>query len=200
MRTKVLLAALGLAGATMLVGPALASGQGPRTDAASGGGQGGVSLAIEFDFDVSSGPSGESPSGSGSFFDRAANFRLTFSEISCLSVSGNTATFYGPLSDPAGFFGKVIVTDNDATGDIFGIALYTTPPTCTPDFAGANASSGIGPITSGDIVVQDAPPLPTSKDQCKNGGWQDFGTMFKNQGDCVSFVAPGGNPPAGTKP
>jgi hypothetical protein len=32
---------------------------------------------------------------------------------------------------------------------------------------------------------------PTSKDQCKDGGWQSFinpGT-FKNQGDCVSFVA-----------
>ena len=38
--------------------------------------------------------------------------------------------------------------------------------------------------------------LPTSKNQCKNGGWQDFG-VFKNQGDCVSFVATGGkNPPA----
>ena len=40
--------------------------------------------------------------------------------------------------------------------------------------------------------------LPTSKDQCKNGGWRTFG-VFKNQGDCVSFVATGGkNPPAGS--
>jgi hypothetical protein len=30
-----------------------------------------------------------------------------------------------------------------------------------------------------------------TKDQCKNGGWQSFG-VFKNQGDCVSFVATGG--------
>jgi hypothetical protein len=36
---------------------------------------------------------------------------------------------------------------------------------------------------------------PTTKDQCKNGGWQSYG-IFKNQGDCVSFVATGGkNPP-----
>jgi hypothetical protein len=35
------------------------------------------------------------------------------------------------------------------------------------------------------------PLLPTSKDQCKNGGWRSFG-VFKNQGDCVSFVATGG--------
>jgi hypothetical protein len=30
--------------------------------------------------------------------------------------------------------------------------------------------------------------LPTSKEQCKNGSWQDFGTTFKNQGQCVSSV------------
>lgn len=35
-------------------------------------------------------------------------------------------------------------------------------------------------------------PMPTSKDQCKNGGWQNYGTTFRNQGDCVSFVASGG--------
>ena len=39
--------------------------------------------------------------------------------------------------------------------------------------------------------------FPTGKDQCKDDGWQTFG-VFKNQGDCVSFVATGGkNSPAG---
>lgn len=33
--------------------------------------------------------------------------------------------------------------------------------------------------------------LPTLKDQCKNNGWKNFGSMFKNQGDCVSFVETG---------
>jgi hypothetical protein len=33
--------------------------------------------------------------------------------------------------------------------------------------------------------------LPTNKDECKNGGWRTYG-VFKNQGDCVSFVATGG--------
>ena len=33
---------------------------------------------------------------------------------------------------------------------------------------------------------------------CKHGGWQAFQPVFKNQGDCVSFVATGGrNAPAG---
>lgn len=29
---------------------------------------------------------------------------------------------------------------------------------------------------------------PTSKDQCKSGLWSSFVGLFKNQGDCVSFV------------
>jgi hypothetical protein len=41
------------------------------------------------------------------------------------------------------------------------------------------------------------PNLPTDKEQCKKGGWETFGGVFKNQGDCVSFVATGGkNKPA----
>jgi hypothetical protein len=39
--------------------------------------------------------------------------------------------------------------------------------------------------------------LPTATAECKNGGWRNF-SGFKNQGECVSFVATGRkNPPAG---
>ena len=63
--------------------------------------------------------------------------------------------------------------------------------------AGAPCSSSPGfavdfSLVSGDLVVHDAQPFPTSKDQCKNGGWRNFGSTFKNQGQCVSFVATGG--------
>ena len=30
--------------------------------------------------------------------------------------------------------------------------------------------------------------LPTSKDQCKNNGWKNYGQKFKSQGNCVSFI------------
>jgi hypothetical protein len=40
------------------------------------------------------------------------------------------------------------------------------------------------------------PSGPTSKAQCKNAGWKTFG-VFKNQGECVSFVATGGKNPPG---
>jgi hypothetical protein len=43
--------------------------------------------------------------------------------------------------------------------------------------------------------------FPTSKEQCKKGGWKNFTNAgFKNQGDCVSYVATGGkNPPSGAE-
>lgn len=40
----------------------------------------------------------------------------------------------------------------------------------------------------GDGIPDTAPP--TSKDQCKKNGWKSFNNpTFKNQGDCVSYVA-----------
>jgi hypothetical protein len=45
------------------------------------------------------------------------------------------------------------------------------------------------------ILGETLPERPTTKDQCKNGGWRTFG-VFKNQGDCVGYVATRGkNPP-----
>jgi hypothetical protein len=48
---------------------------------------------------------------------------------------------------------------------------------------------------TGTLVGASGCPLVTSKDQCKNGGWQTLtranGTFFKNQGDCVSYMSNG---------
>ena len=41
------------------------------------------------------------------------------------------------------------------------------------------------------IAITPAPQAPTSKEQCKNGGYLKFGPPagpFKNQGQCVSYV------------
>ncbi len=42
-------------------------------------------------------------------------------------------------------------------------------------------------------TLYDFTPHPENKDQCKNNGWRDLfhldNSLFKNQGDCVSFVA-----------
>jgi hypothetical protein len=46
-----------------------------------------------------------------------------------------------------------------------------------------------------DLVVVSPRPTPASKDDCKNNGWQRLyrhdGTVFKNQGACVSYMATG---------
>jgi hypothetical protein len=60
-------------------------------------------------------------------------------------------------------------------------------------------TADVSDITVNGVLQVPAPSGPTSKDQCKNGGWQTFtNPSFKNQGDCVSFVATGGkNQPSG---
>lgn len=39
--------------------------------------------------------------------------------------------------------------------------------------------------------------LPTTKDQCTNGRWGNYGNRFKNQGQCIAFVERKAKPPAG---
>lgn len=67
-------------------------------------------------------------------------------------------------------------------------ASFASPPTTWTGFSGDLAFKTY-------VAVPSA--LPTTKEDCKNGGWQNYDGRFKNQGDCVSFVASGGkNPPA----
>jgi hypothetical protein len=55
------------------------------------------------------------------------------------------------------------------------------------EFWNASASTGYQVIARVTVPL----PVPTSKEQCKHGGWKNYGTMFKNQGQCVSFVVHG---------
>jgi len=49
-------------------------------------------------------------------------------------------------------------------------------------------SAYIDNISVNNAVV-GSPTAPTTKDDCKNGGWQNFSNpTFKNQGDCVSYI------------
>jgi hypothetical protein len=62
------------------------------------------------------------------------------------------------------------VSDPD-TGQLFAMR--------SGDKADLNESANLGGV--------GGPPPPTSKQQCKHGGWKDF-PQFKNQGRCVRFV------------
>ena len=60
------------------------------------------------------------------------------------------------------------------------------------------AGVGLDLNASANLRSGESSRPPLTKDQCKNGGWRTV-PQFKNQGDCVSFVATGGkNPPTGS--
>jgi hypothetical protein len=107
-------------------------------------------------------------------------------------------------------------------GDILGFWLPANLDNCgrdvTPPSGGVVASPNLPEPNTGDTItpsysVDDfdlneaatlvvlpptGEPPPTSKSQCKHGGWKSFGPTFKTEGDCVSFVATRGkNPPSG---
>ena len=73
----------------------------------------------------------------------------------------------------------------DVDGDGVCDAADNCPMTSNADQADADGD-GIG-----DVCDTPDPGLPSSMDECKNGGWRGF-AVFRNQGDCVSFVATGG--------
>ena len=87
------------------------------------------------------------------------------------------------IASMQGSFGWTPVTYN----------FTATSDTTTIGFAETGTSDQLGMFLDNVSFEQLS---PTNKDQCKKGGWESYG-VFKNQGDCVSFVATGGkNPPA----
>jgi hypothetical protein len=162
-----------------------AGAQAPTQDSVTGSGVAQAGTAFTFEIDAHSGPSGENPTGHVRFWSVDSGTLFFEGPVTCLEVTGNFAllTVDSPQYQEIG----LEVTDSPSGDLIRGIP--TGVPTCSPlgiavDFV----------VTAGDVVVADAQPLPTSKDQCKNGGWRSY-PGFKNQGDCVSFVAGKGKRP-----
>jgi hypothetical protein len=109
--------------------------------------------------------------------------------VTCLAVSGNTAIIGADiLNAPIPQHGVLvrvrdIATPNagqDTFENLTGLAVPTSCPSSLPSV------SFSGVANPGEVIVHDAQPVPTAKDQCKNGGWKAFG--FRNQGSCVAFV------------
>ena len=92
-----------------------------------------------------------------------------------------------------------------------GTATYTFTPAALAA-AGNQVPFPTGTITALDVLIDvegtaditnitvngelQVPTAQVAKDQCKNGGWQNFTSpSFKNQGDCVSYFATGGKNP-----
>jgi hypothetical protein len=79
---------------------------------------------------------------------------------------------------------------NDAR-DIYVDSTTKTPASTVNDTLGQYTFQN-SVYQPNDRLYTELAVLPTAKDQCMNNGWKGFQTKFKNQGDCVSFVATGG--------
>ena len=76
-------------------------------------------------------------------------------------------------------------SDNPAIEDLVALTPVASAPSQCP--FPLSTGGGFYSTFNGTFVVAPAPALPTSKDQCKRGGWRNF-PQFQNQGQCVMFV------------
>lgn len=193
MRRTAALLALGVLFGTLV--PA-AQGQVPGGDSVVGQGrigQFGLSAVQVFDFEATSGPSGEDPTGHVALELAPGGIGSLHIEgpVRCVSVSGNEAVvgFEPSLLNPGAL---IEVVDNGPPGsdppDLFiahGLPHAVDASSCVPtDFPRQE-------VVEGDVTVTDA-TAPTNKEQCRHGGWRNF-PGFKNQGQCVAFVQRGPN-------
>ncbi len=84
-----------------------------------------------------------------------------------------------------------IFVDEDTLEDLVTsryIHVNVDYPADRPDFEPGRGASDHDPLYARFGFAE----IPTSKDDCKDGGWQDFtDPEFRNQGQCVSYVASG---------
>jgi hypothetical protein len=163
-----------------------------QLDTATATGSTGNELFSNINISAQSGTSGQNPNGTASF--SVLGILEVSGPVTCLSITGpdqGPGTVGSPTTAVLNFesssVGVVTVrlVDNGGNGadTFFAEPSGRSPTDCSP----LPLEDAIT-LTNGRATVFDAPVLPTSKDQCKDGGWRTF-EVFRNQGDCVSFVA-----------
>ncbi len=154
-----------------------------------------VPSGVSGEFTVTPQPAGPSPSG----------FVLFGTEV-VLTGPGPVAAatpYEVTFTIDSSALGGVAPADVQVLRNSVAVANCTVAGQAVPDPCVAGRSAGSG----GDALVTVRTTqfstwsfgrlaTPQSKDDCKNGGWQHLadaqGRPFKNQGDCVSYVATGG--------
>jgi hypothetical protein len=154
------------------------------------------------DLNARSGPAGGQPTGTALWHVGGGLGPDWNAVVTCLSVSGNTAivgfsgTFRlaGLASPTAGLIRVVDGGGPNSRQDTFEWADVVGPtdgaaipgPTDCSVYPSTFSPGSRGVNEGGDLVVTDAVDLPTTKDQCKHGGWQTFG--FNSRRQCVAFL------------
>jgi hypothetical protein len=127
--------------------------------------------------------------------------------VTCLRVEGKRASigveFLTNLGMPLSPRAALIVVEDNGPVEADRFAVRDLPPGTAPTDCPSPAGVALGPAfgfspgsTDAGVVVTDVQPptrTPTSKEQCRHGGWRAFG--FRNQGQCIAFVARGPKPP-----
>lgn len=76
-------------------------------------------------------------------------------------------------------FWNTMTPSNYTDGGAGGVGIFRRDTLWTPN----------GTVAAKFLATEIPVAPPTSKEQCKDGGWQSFNDpSFKNQGDCVSYV------------
>lgn len=98
-----------------------------------------------------------------------------------VGLGGTTPPLVGVNPDPTDVYWNTKIAGNYCDGGTGGVGIFRRDGSCWTGFQPA--------------VKFNATNAPTNADQCKNGGWMTLtrsdGTLFKNQGDCVSFTKNG---------
>ena len=133
---------------------------------------------------------------SGSFSAPRNGFTSNFSSTFTITSTVGTVTGTKQLVEN----NSEAVCDSEGFVRTFNLAtLYTATINGTQRNTGAATVSIAGAVGGSPIFTEDFGSTGIAREQCKHGGWKSLGPLFKNQGDCVSFVATGGkNPPSGS--
>jgi hypothetical protein len=157
-----------------------------------------------FHFSVSGTAAGPFPgtfTESGSFATDRSGYLETFSSVFTITSTVGTVTGTGSLA--ADSVGKAqcfpVGTVQDVTVDSLATSYAATINGVQHD-AGSATLSLEGALNQ--VLFSFTESFGSTgavHEQCKHGGWKSFGTLFKNQGDCVSFFASRRkNPPSGS--
>jgi hypothetical protein len=139
--------------------------------------------------DAFSGPSGEDPGGHVSFTTIFISDPVS-GPVTCLDVAGNTAvmTVAGPFPSFPAILGFTVKLVDNAGSGLDRFQYFPIPPENSQylDCRANPIPTDFGGPLIGRAEVFDAPSPPSSKSQCRHGGFAQFG--FRNEGQCIAFV------------